>query len=167
MVDVHGQRIREFLLDFVVNSAESDRSVRHQTGSRPSSLAHLRAELDRHTAPQVASHHDSRALACVACCEDTIQPCEVLRLLAVPYASHPAYRPEWRPAAADPAVDGGQMARPYPLLAQMPPPGAERRRLLREAGIRITRRDFSDEEWAERYGHDGSSQCDGDDGMSL
>ncbi len=37
---------------------------------------------------------------------------------------------------------------PYPRIADMPPPGSARRRLLREFGIRISLTDFTDEELA-------------------
>lgn len=30
-------------------------------------------------------------------CERSTSPCSTLRILALPYADHPDYRPEWRP----------------------------------------------------------------------
>lgn len=102
MVDQHGQRIRDFLLDFAMNTLGPDGSALHQMEDRPSAQDSLRRELDRHNAPHDAvraGHGAKTSPVCPVCREDTIQPCDVLRLLAVPYASHPAYRPEWRPSA--------------------------------------------------------------------
>ena len=101
MVDEHGQRIREFLLGFAMNASGSDGPALHHSLG-PSSQDVLRRELDRHTPALDAEYvgHDADiAAACARCCQDRVQPCDVLRLLAVPYASHPAYRPEWRPSA--------------------------------------------------------------------
>lgn len=94
MVDEHGQRIREFLLGFAMNASGSDGPALHHSLG-PSSQDVLRRELDRHTPALDADI----AAACARCRQDRVQPCDVLRLLAVPYASHPAYRPEWRPSA--------------------------------------------------------------------
>jgi hypothetical protein len=52
----------------------------------------------------IAGHHRS-GLACPRCSLGTedgqivfeLDPCETLRLLALPYADHPDYREEWRP----------------------------------------------------------------------
>jgi hypothetical protein len=38
---------------------------------------------------------DPEVIVCAVCLYGP--PCETLRLLALPYADHPDYRPEWRP----------------------------------------------------------------------
>lgn len=89
-MDEHGLGIREFLLGFVArDEVRVGSPTVHAPGGQPFVLD-LRAELERHDE---------------VCASDEVQPCAVLRLLAAPYASHPAYRPEWRLAPSeDPAL---------------------------------------------------------------
>ncbi|WP_227466790.1 DUF6221 family protein [Nocardioides lijunqiniae] len=87
---------------------------------------------------------------CGACAEEGPAPCTALRTLALPYAAHPGYRPEWQlPEQSAERMLGGNPP-PYSLIATMPPPGNARRRLLRQYGIRISRGDFTDSELALR-----------------
>ena len=63
--------------------------------------ASLRAEVERHndrTMTVVSLHETWTITRCGVCPKEQARPCTALRLLALPYAQHPAYRPEWRVA---------------------------------------------------------------------
>lgn len=94
---------------------------------------------------------------CKLCPKEDTRPCLALRVLALPYAQHPLYRPEWRIVQPDLAVAPGRQGSlavgsegllppPYPRIDDLPPPGEARRRSLRQFGIQISRSDFTDEE---------------------
>jgi hypothetical protein len=58
----------------------------------------LRAEIERHRERTVTieSRKGARTVArCQVCPREDGRPCMALRVLALPYARHPAYRQEW------------------------------------------------------------------------
>jgi len=123
----------------------------------------LRVEIERHrdrTMTVVSRGGEEAITRCGTCPWEDVRPCTGLRILALPYAGHPDYQPEWElvpePAEASgssPAADSGvgeHVPPPYPRIADLPPPGNARRRLLRDYGIRIGREDFSNDELTRR-----------------
>ncbi len=122
----------------------------------------LAAEVERHqdrTMTVVSFSGRKTITRCGRCPKEDSRPCRALRALALRYAHHPAYRPEWLitppNAVAVPsqgtgaaAHDGRRVPPPYPRIADMPPPGKERRSLLAQFGITIRRRDFTEAELA-------------------
>lgn len=64
----------------------------------------LTAEVERHsdrTMTVVSLSGTETITRCRICPKEDGRPCSALRRLALPYAEHPAYRPEWRVIAAD------------------------------------------------------------------
>jgi hypothetical protein len=68
------------------------------------SAARVRAEVDAKR--RIIDEHHRSGVMCPRCSLGTedgeivfeLDPCQTLRLIALPYAGHPAYRPEWAPA---------------------------------------------------------------------
>jgi hypothetical protein len=101
-MDEHGVAIRSFLLGFVASSEAPRRSSAREVPRQRGPGDDLRVQVARHEDPSgtVCAGHDPDATPrCVVCGDDTIQQCTELRLLALRYASHPAYRSEWHPRA--------------------------------------------------------------------
>jgi hypothetical protein len=153
--------IHEFLLLYVLGeSSDPDTSDLNRL---PLTGGSLRAAVERHserTMTVVFPGQIEAITRCGICPKEETRPCRALRILALPYAHHPAYRPEWRIAEPD-ATSSIAEADPYPgteelaLLPQqrgsdLPPPGNARRRILRQFGISFSRSDFTDEELARR-----------------
>lgn len=164
--------IQEFLLTYVLGDnagtgrlpalpgAELSAS---DLGGLPHNRADLRAEIERHddrSMTVVTLKGTETITRCGVCPREDTRPCTALRVLALPYAQHPAYRPEWRivspdaldvPAQRHHDEDNEESAPlPYQRVADLPPPGNARRRALRQLGIPISRFDFTDEELARR-----------------
>jgi hypothetical protein len=56
------------------------------------------AEVERHrerTMNVVSRHGIETITRCTTCPREETRPCTALRILALPYAQHPAYRREW------------------------------------------------------------------------
>lgn len=99
--------IKDFLLSRTLqDEAESDeRETRRSaiTGdpvreSTPARHTEMRAEIERHNdhSMTVVSRVGTETITrCGYCPKEETQPCRALRLLALPYARHPAYLPEW------------------------------------------------------------------------
>ena len=102
--------IQDFLLAYVLGEDEDagghlvllDRA-RERTGRRRArsarNRADLRAEVERHQAQVTtvdSGAGDETVTRCVSCPTDEGWPCTALRVLALPYARHPAYRTEWQ-----------------------------------------------------------------------
>ena len=71
----------------------------------PLKRAKLRAEIERHSdrTMRVVSYKGIETITrCRTCAKDDTRPCLALRVLAVAYGRHPAYRPEWRIPRPDP-----------------------------------------------------------------
>ena len=112
--------------------------------------AGLAAELERHkdrTMTVVSLSGIETITRCGTCPREPTRPCMSLRILALRYAQHPAYLPEWQitPREADRLVPP-----PYPRIADIPPPGDARRKVLRQFGLSVSSSDFSDQELAHR-----------------
>lgn len=164
-MDEHGQRIREFLLGFVESGDTPGGTSRRNLPEQLPSEMDLRAEIEQHDVRPLEDRSDDGAATtnpCAKCRDKQIQPCSALRLLALQYAEHPAYRKEWHPSTAQvirsapvrvaqPIVHDRTIPPPYPVIADLPGPGAVRRRLLRQAGLNISMRDFTEQEWDERH----------------
>lgn len=142
LIDSQTVSIQEFLLD------------------RDSSL---RIEIEHHrdrTMTVVSLSGEEAITRCGTCPWEDVRPCTGLRILALPFAQHPLYRSEWQLVPEQPEASGSSSVAdtgigehvppPYPRIADLPPPGNPRRRLLREYGIRIRRDDFSNDELARR-----------------
>jgi hypothetical protein len=126
--------------------------------------ADLRAEIERHADRTMTVRSSSGSSSgmeaitrCGVCPKEATRPCAALRILALPYADHPGYRPEWgiapphAPARRVPAgVSERLVPSPHMQVPDLPPPGNARRRLLRQFGIPIGRFDFTDEELVQR-----------------
>ncbi len=84
-------------LESTVNSMSARRLG--PSPSRPSLTgARLRAEVERHndrTMTVVSLNETWTITRCGVCPKEANRPCTALRVLALPYAQHPAYRPEW------------------------------------------------------------------------
>lgn len=108
--------IQEFLLAHVLGDADPDDRAgpepvddpRRLDPSDPEGLAltgaALRAEIERHndrTMTVVSRGDTQRITRCGICPKEGAPPCTALRLLALPYAQHPAYQPEWSIARPD------------------------------------------------------------------
>jgi hypothetical protein len=162
--------IQEFLLAYAFDGPVPAADHGPETWDpdrRPLTGANLRAEIERHadrTMTVRSSTGSSSGMGaitrCGVCPKEATRPCTALRVLALPYADHPAYRPEWRiappdaygvPARRVTAADTERLL-PFPHMRvpDLPPPGNARRRLLRKFGIPIGRFDFTDEELAQR-----------------
>lgn len=99
--------IRDFLLAFAAegepDTDSSPRSLLHvqdRGADMPARQGSLRAEIERHherTMTVISRRGLETITRCEVCPESETTPCIGLRRLAVPYAQHPAYRPEWRP----------------------------------------------------------------------
>ncbi|MFL6156334.1 MAG: DUF6221 family protein [Marmoricola sp.] len=129
----HPLDIREFLLGFAtLGEAGRDDDLGDQA-------LWLRDEVRRHTA-QVDATGQRAGWPVLHCglCPPEPEPCGALRLLAVPYANHPAYQADWIPV---PTQDPSVIAMPA---------GLARRRALRTAGLNLRVGDFTDEERAQR-----------------
>jgi hypothetical protein len=125
-------------------------------------VASLRAEIERHTdrSMTVMSRGGMETITrCAACPKEETRPCMALRVLALPYAEHPGYRPEWRVEQADVGVNArqglaaereGVVPPSREAMEDLPPPGNARRRVLHQLGISFRRSDFTDEELAQR-----------------
>lgn len=162
--------IQEFLLLYALDddSETDDRSgllpVVHRSASAESGeLASFRAEVERHndrTMTILSLSGTETITRCGVCPKEESRPCMALRFLALPYAQHPAYRPEWRIVRADVVVGTAQdrlaekvrgvVPRPRQAADDLPPPGNARRRILHQLGIGFSRSDFTDEELAQR-----------------
>lgn len=120
--------------------------------------ASLAREVERHrerTMTVVSLMGTESITRCGTCPSEESRPCKALRVLALPFAHRPGYRSAWQvpPASVDGADQedravgtDGLVPPPYPRIADMPPPGNARRRLLREFGIGIRDSDYTDEE---------------------
>jgi hypothetical protein len=95
-----------------LDAAEVKDSFRELRQSGPASAdlstthAALRAEIMRHSdrSMTVVSRGGIETITrCRVCPHESTTPCRALRLLAMPYARHPRFRPEWliEPPAAD------------------------------------------------------------------
>jgi hypothetical protein len=106
--------IQEFLLSYVVDdpivevhAAAQAMNTRGSdtTDSRfPLTRGALRAEVERHsdrTMTVVSLSGHVSITRCRVCPKEDTRPCTALRVLALPYAQHPAYRPEWGIAPHD------------------------------------------------------------------
>ena len=111
-----GQRelsIQEFLLGYIVGDGIDEV---HETDEIDRRLVQLRHEVVRHGARvmRVASRGQMETITRCQCCpREDGWPCTTLRLLAQPYARHPAYRQEWRVLAAEGdlvSVEGGPVS---------------------------------------------------------
>jgi hypothetical protein len=160
--------IQEFLLLYAVGD---DPGIDEHTGPAPvvhgGGLANsdpdelpltgpsLRTEIERHndrTMTVVSRGAIETITRCGVCPKELTRPCTALRVLALPYARHPAYRTEWWVGVAaqkDLGVVGTEAvgSRPH---QDLPPPGNARRRILRQFGICVRQSDFSDKELAQR-----------------
>ena len=92
---------------FAADRSSQDRTP-YETGL---SGARLRAEVMRHrsrTMTIVSMGGNETMTRCPVCPKNDSPPCDGLRLLALPYNWHPAYRPEWHidPARAHPGEAG-------------------------------------------------------------
>jgi hypothetical protein len=118
----------------------------------------VRAEVERHrdrTMTVVFRDRVETITRCGTCPKEPERPCTAMRELALPFADHPQFRPEWRvptlEVAEAPAVADGQLLTlPLQRTSDLPPPGNARRRILREFGIGFGPSDFTDEELARR-----------------
>jgi hypothetical protein len=166
--------IQEFLLAYALDGPAPPARGHGVEMSDPDHLplagAKLRAEIERHadrTMTVLSTSGSSSGMEaitrCGVCPKEPARPCSVLRVLALPYAQHPAYRPEWHIAPPDPPgvhgvpaqrvpADGSDRLLPLPHMhvPDLPPPGNARRQLLRQFGIPIGRFDFTEEELAQR-----------------
>ena len=139
MVDSGSATIYDFLLGLVVDG---------DSGT-------VRAEVERHRERTMTVVFRDRTETITRCatCREEAHPCTALRVLALRFAEHPAYRPEWRPAPADAAEDAetaGIGLVPRQRGAEVPPPGIARRRVLRQYGISFRESDFTEGELAQR-----------------
>jgi hypothetical protein len=110
----HPLSLQEFLLAYATggvlgSSTRSNQAVPLQRGTTyrplPSGLTlssspetRLRAEVMRHlerTTTVVTPQGIETTTRCWACTDDPTYPCRALKVLALPYATHPAYRTEW------------------------------------------------------------------------
>jgi hypothetical protein len=85
----------EFLLAYIVGEASEPDGA----GPADRRLAHLRREVERHerrTVTVVTGDVVETITRCRSCPGDQGWPCTALRVLAMPYARHPAYREEWQ-----------------------------------------------------------------------
>jgi hypothetical protein len=144
--------IYDFLLGYVIG----DDAV-------PPGHATLRTEVERHRDRTMTVVFRDRIETVTRCgtCHDEVRPCTALRLLALPYAEHPAYRSEWLIAPPE-ARDGTGVVSlprggpgaddlvPGQRGVDLPPPGNARRRILRQYGISFQQSDFTDAELAQR-----------------
>ena len=135
-------------------------------GSDPDGLpltgANLRAEVKRHsdrTMTVVTLSGIETITRCGICPKEDTRPCRALRILAMPYAQHPAYRPEWSITGPDtaattaqdaPRAVGESVVLPAQRAADLPPSAIARRRMLRQLGISFSQSDFTDEDLAQR-----------------
>jgi hypothetical protein len=93
-----GLTIQEFLLRYAVGA---DRSGHDCAGPDAQ-----RAEIERHndrTMTVVTLSGTSTITRCGVCPKEETRPCTALRVMALPFAEHPAYRQEWQLPA--PEVD--------------------------------------------------------------
>ncbi|MCW2784040.1 MAG: hypothetical protein JWP74_557 [Marmoricola sp.] len=91
--------------DFLLSRAMQDEAESDARQGRPSTRHHpparhteLRAEIERHNdhSMTIVSRVGTETITRCGCCpKEDGQPCRALRLLALPYAQHPAYRAEW------------------------------------------------------------------------
>lgn len=166
-MDEHGVAIREFLRGFVAGEQGQGGFLQPQAHWAPQVALDLNAEIERHDGPTTVARTSEavdKPSGCAECLREEIQPCAALRFLAVPYASHPAYRSEWLPETTDdigtarvwtraPIAREASTPPPYPLIANLPAPGMARRSALREARINVSRNDPNAEEQADRGWH--------------
>jgi hypothetical protein len=162
-------QIHDFLLVYVLGDTTDPDTRAHAVGDldpEPSGLngippaaTSLRSAVAQHrerTMTVVFPGQIEAITRCGICPKEETRPCRALRILALPYAQHPAYRPEWR--IAPPVIakedagrgNGALSVLPQQRASDLPPPGNARRRILRECGIRSSRLDFTDEEPARR-----------------
>jgi hypothetical protein len=127
--------IKEFLLRYAVGT---DRSGDDHAGPDA-----LRAEVERHsdrTMTVVTLGGTTTITRCGVCPKGEGRPCTALRLMALPFAQHPAYRQEWR--LPQPGVQGdaaqefppgthGGIPRPREEQDFLAPPVAAVRPILR------------------------------------
>jgi hypothetical protein len=165
--------IQEFLLNYVVGGgAEIDDphepvpflgADKPLARSAPGDAVSFRAEIERHNdRTMTVVFHDrvETITRCGVCPKEATRPCTALRRLAMPYVRHPAYRPEWAvtqpDATGDPDQEGSRPRTeefaflPYQRVADLPPPGNARRRILRLLGISFRESDYTEDELAAR-----------------
>ncbi len=90
--------IQEFLLRYAVGADRPDGD-----SAGPDAL---RAEIERHndrTMTVVTLSGTTTITRCGVCPKEETRPCTALRVMALPFADHPAYRQEWQLPA--PEVD--------------------------------------------------------------
>lgn len=88
-------------VDEVVDySTSADHIARHDPKRTLIEVEAKRRNIEQHgSTTGYVFDDDDDALACRCCGDLTVAyPCGTLRLLALPYADHPDYRPEWAPA---------------------------------------------------------------------
>lgn len=116
----HALSIQDFLLAHALGPVDEilDRQNAAMPGpnGRLMTRADLREEVERHsdrTMTVVSINKTETLTRCGVCPKEVTRPCMALRLLALPYAQHPAYRPEWRIARPE-SPEIPPMRRPLP-----------------------------------------------------
>lgn len=89
--DVHGFDAKEG------SRADADHIARHDPARVLREVAAKRAIIEEHTCPCSDDCDDCGACSGSHMADPTPAPCNTLKLLALPYADHPAYNPKWRP----------------------------------------------------------------------
>ena len=135
MAGTRGLTIQEFLLRYAVGA---DRSGHDCAGPDAQ-----RAEIERHndrTMTVVTLSGTTTITRCGVCPKEETRPCSALRLMALPFAQHPAYQQEW--LLTPPEVEGdvaqdsspgthGGIPRPREEQDSLAPPVAAVRPILR------------------------------------
>src|SRR5436190_7937845 len=101
VIGTHVLNIQDFLLTYALGPVGGivDRSsaVISDAAGHPLTRADLRAEIERHsdrTITVVSMSRIETITRCGVCPKEDTRPCMALRVLALPYAPHPAYRTE-------------------------------------------------------------------------
>lgn len=98
--------IQEFLFAYVLGEGLDEL---HDVDDIDVPLAHLRAQVARHQMRTGVSRDSGEPTTrCRSCRDEDGWPCTALRVLAEPYARHPAYRSEWRMARTDVQLIGAE-----------------------------------------------------------
>jgi hypothetical protein len=100
--------IQDFLFGYVLGDGLDDV---HDADDIDHRLTRLRAEVSRHEARTmtVVSRGSTKTMTrCRSCFGEDAWPCTALRVLAAPYARHPAYRSEWQVSPAEDELVGAE-----------------------------------------------------------